>query len=219
MTTTRHPLWDIPTRLFHWSLVVLIPLAWWSAEEERYDLHEWVGYTLLVLIVARIIWGFIGSQHARFTDFLRGPGAVMAYVRGEGGDSAGHNPLGGWGVVAMITLILLQAVSGLFNSEDAMFHGPLYYAVDTGFRDTMGEIHEVAFNVLVAFLVFHLLAICYYQLRKRQPLLRAMVFGSAPEREGRAPVVALWRYLILVMVLAGLLWLGLSQAPKPQVLW
>jgi phosphoglycerol transferase MdoB-like AlkP superfamily enzyme len=107
----------------------------------------------------------------------------------------------------------------LFNSEDAMFHGPLYYAVDTGFRDTMGEIHEVAFNVLVAFLVFHLLAICYYQLRKRQPLLRAMVFGSAPEREGRAPVVALWRYLILVMVLAGLLWLGLSQAPKPQVLW
>lgn len=219
MTTTRHPLWDIPTRLFHWSLVVLIPLAWWSAEEERYELHEWVGYTLLVLIVARIIWGFIGSQHARFTDFLRGPGAVMAYVRGEGGDSAGHNPLGGWGVVAMITLILLQAVSGLFNSEDAMFHGPLYYAVDTGFRDTMREIHEVAFNVLVAFLVFHLLAICYYQLRKRQPLLRAMVFGSAPEREGRAPVVALWRYLILVMVLAGLLWLGLSQAPKPQVLW
>ena len=79
-----HPLWDLPVRLFHWSLVALIPACWASAEFDRLDLHEWFGYVVLVLVVARFVWGVIGSQHARFADFLAGPGRIVPYVRGEG---------------------------------------------------------------------------------------------------------------------------------------
>ena len=77
MSVTSHPLWDIPTRLCHWLIALCIPLSWWSAEEERYELHQWSGYTLIVLVVGRVIWGFIGSRHSRFSDFLVGPGKVL----------------------------------------------------------------------------------------------------------------------------------------------
>ena len=113
-------LWDIPTRVFHWTLVIAIPLSWWSAEQQNFDLHKWLGYTLLVLVVSRILWGFVGSRHSRFADFLSGPRAVLAYIHGEDAASAGHNPLGGWSVVVMLLLILLQAVPGEFAIHAAI---------------------------------------------------------------------------------------------------
>ena len=133
----QYPLWDIPTRVFHWTLVAAVALAWWSAEQERYDIHEWTGYTVLVLVVSRIVWGVVGSVHSRFTDFVAGPGRVRAYLQGQGSPTPGHNPLGGWSVLALLTLLLLQAVSGLFNSDDVLFSGPLYYAAESGFRDML----------------------------------------------------------------------------------
>ena len=137
MNDNAYNVWDLPVRVFHWSLVVLIPLAWWTGEEGKFDWHSWVGYSLLVLVVTRIIWGVVGSRHARFTDFLRGPGAIRGYLKGEPAATPGHNPLGGWAVVALLSVLLLQAVSGLFNSDDVLYNGPLYYAASTGFRDTM----------------------------------------------------------------------------------
>ena len=74
-------LWDWPVRIIHWSFVVLIPLAWWTAEESLYEYHEWIGLILITLVVTRIVWGFVGSAHARFIDFLTGPAAVVAYMR------------------------------------------------------------------------------------------------------------------------------------------
>ena len=212
-------LWDWPVRVIHWTFVVLIPLAWWTAEESLYEYHEWIGLTLITLVITRIVWGFVGSAHARFSDFLTGPLAIAAYLRGQGARSRGHNPLGGWSVVALLSVLLLQAVSGLFNSDDVLYNGPLYYAASTGFRDAMGEIHELAFDALVVLVVLHLLAIAYYQFLRHQPLIQAMIRGRA---EGKAGVEAprpWWLAVLIAGVLALLLWWGLSLAPEPPRMW
>ena len=214
-----YPLWDLATRVFHWSLVLCVTLAWWSAETERYDLHEWMGYTMIVLLLTRLVWGFIGSVHSRFSDFLVGPRRVLAYVKGQGSPTPGHNPLGGWSVVALLFLLLLQAVSGLFNSDDVLFSGPLYYAADSEFRDLMGAVHEISFNVLLGLVALHVLVVSYHQWLKKDGMISAMLRGTAAGREGREAPVAVWKALIVAVLVAGLLWLGLEQAPQPQPLW
>ncbi len=219
MNESAHNLWDLPLRVFHWSLVILIPLAWWTGEEGDFDWHSWVGYSLLVLVSARIVWGFVGSRHARFTDFFKGPGAVVAYLRGQAATTPGHNPLGGWSVVALLVVLLLQAVSGLFNSDDVLYNGPLYYAASTEFRDTMGVVHELAFDALVALVVLHLLAIAFYQWRKHEPLIQAMVRGRAEGKQGREAPRPWWLAVLIAGVLALLLWWGLSLAPEPPRMW
>ena len=219
MNDNAYNVWDLPVRVFHWSLVVLIPLAWWTGEEGKFDWHSWVGYSLLILVVTRIVWGVVGSRHARFTDFLRGPGAIRGYLKGEPAATPGHNPLGGWAVVALLSVLLLQAVSGLFNSDDVLYNGPLYYAASTGFRDTMGEVHEVAFDALVVLLVLHLVAVAYYQFRRRQPLVQAMLRGRAASKEGREAPRPWWIAVLIAGVLALLLWWGLSLAPEPPRMW
>ena len=215
MRFSKTPLWDIPTRVFHWLIVCCVPLAWWSAEEERYDLHQWIGCSVLVLVVARIIWGFIGSRHSRFTDFVVGLAGVRNYLKGHGAKSAGHNPLGGWSVLLLLTLLLLQAVSGLFNSDDVLFSGPLYYLADSGFRDWMGVVHDVAFNGLLALISLHIFGVFYHQLRLKEKVLQAMVFGAAAGREGLEVPVPWWRTVVIVAILSLALWWGLEQAPGP----
>lgn len=215
----RTPLWDLPTRLFHWALVALLPLAWWTAEEGEMERHQWVGYTLLVLVLFRIGWGFAGSRHSRFTDFVRSPAGVLAYARGEVPAGAGHNPLGGWSVLVLLALLLLQAVSGLFNSDDVLFDGPLHYWADTDLRGIMGVVHELAFNALLAMIAVHLAAVLFYQLRRRQPLLQAMWRGSAEGREGEAPPAPLWRALLLAGLVGCALWGLIEIAPQPQLPW
>jgi len=211
-----HPLWDLPTRVFHWSMVCLIPAAWLTAEMDNLDAHQWVGYAVLVLVVVRMLWGFVGSRHSRFADFLAGPRRVLAYLRGAGSDSPGHNPLGGWSVVVMLSLLALQAVSGLFNNEDALFQGPLYYAAEPALRDAMGAVHEVAFNALLAMIALHIGAVLYHQLRLKERLVQAMLRGSAPGRAGQAAPAPAWLAVVLLLAAGLLLWWGLGQAPQPD---
>jgi cytochrome b len=218
MSPATKPLWDIPTRIFHWTIVCCLPLAWWSAEEERYDLHQWTGYTVLVLVVSRIAWGFVGSRHSRFADFVVGPSRVWDFLRGHGVPSAGHNPLGGWSVLLLLWLLLLQAISGLFNSDDILFSGPLYYWASGGFRDAMGVVHDVAFNGLLALVCLHIIAVLYHQFRRREKLVQAMVRGSAEGREGRETPAPWWWWALIVAFAALVLWWGLAQAPKPTLL-
>ena len=218
MSRHHHPLWDLPTRAFHWLIVVCLPLAWWSAENEKYELHQWLGYTVIVLVVSRIILGFLGSRHSRFADFLVGPGRVLAYLKGLGASSAGHNPLGGWSVVALLSLLLLQGVSGLFNSDDVFFSGPLYYGASGPFRDTMGQLHELAFDVLLVLVVLHIGAVLYYQRGRKEPLIQAMLRGRAPGKEGLAAPVPVWRAILVTAVVALMFWGLLAMAPEPPPL-
>ncbi|MEZ5572495.1 MAG: cytochrome b/b6 domain-containing protein [Halioglobus sp.] len=213
-----HPLWDIPTRAFHWLIVCCVPLAWWSAEQGYYNVHTWTGYTVLVLVGCRLVWGFIGSRHSRFTDFLVGPRAVIAYVRGYGGRSAGHNPMGGWSVLLLLALLLLQAVSGLFNSDDVLFSGPFYYWADGDFRDAMGVVHDLAFDALLAMVALHILAVCYHQWRLKERILQAMVHGSAVGRQGSEAPVGWWWAALVALLLSLTLWWGVEHAPKPTML-
>jgi cytochrome b len=216
LPSVAQPLWDIPTRVFHWLIVCCLPLSWWSAEQEWYDLHQWTGYTVIVLVATRVMWGFLGSRHSRFADFLVGPGVVLAYLRGGPTNSAGHNPLGGWSVILLLSLLLLQAVSGLFNSDDVLFSGPLYYWADSDFRDTMGVVHDIAFNVLLALVCVHILAVLYHQFRLKEKLLQAMVRGRAEGREGTQRPVPWWWAAFILGLFALALWWGLEQAPKPS---
>lgn len=220
MGTTSYPLWDLPTRLFHWLIVVCVPLAWWSAETERHELHQWLGYTVIVLVVSRVLWGFVGSRHSRFADFVAGPGRVLAYLKGEGVPGAGHNPLGGWSVLALLSLLLLQSVSGLFNSDDVFYNGPLYHGVSVSFRDAMGWVHDLAFDLLLALVALHILAVSYHQRWRGEPLVQAMLRGRAEGRAGQAaPVSAWWALLIVALVALGL-WAVLAAAPAPPpVMW
>lgn len=216
MTDKPTALWDLPTRVFHWSIVVLVPAAWLTAETGNFDAHQWIGFTVIVLVATRLAWGVVGSRHSRFTDFLTGPRRVLGYVRGNVEAGAGHNPLGGWGVMAMLALLALQSISGLYNNEDAVFEGPLYYGAEPALREVMHSIHEVAFNVLLALIGLHIAAVLYHQLRRGEKLIQAMWRGSAPGREGRATPVPFWLALVLLSVAAVLLWWGLEQAPRPD---
>lgn len=205
------PIWDLPTRLFHWSLFPLLVTAWISAEEGYMDVHEWCGYTAIVLVAFRILWGFAGSTHARFANFLRGPGAVMHYFRTGDWSGEGHNPAGGWSVMLMLALLLSQGVSGLFNEDDISFSGPLSHVAGE-LTDSIHEWHEWNFNLLLALVGVHIAAVLLY-LRRGKNLVRPMITGGSSAAGGSRGNV--WLALVIVAGCAALLWWLLSLAPKP----
>lgn len=179
--------WDWPTRIVHWLFVLLIPLAWWTAEEHLFDWHMRIGYVLLGLLLFRLLWGFIGSSTARFASFLRGPVGILQYVRGTSSRSKlpGHNPLGGWSVVALLALMLAQAGLGLFAIDvDGLEGGPLSDRVSFEAGRLAAELHELNFFILLGFIALHVAAILFYTFVRRQKLVRAMFTGSTATDDG-----------------------------------
>lgn len=178
----RVRLWDGPTRLVHWGLVGLVTASWWTQEIGRMDWHRWSGYALLALLVFRIFWGFFGGTTARFGGFVKGPSTVAAYARTmfRPGSAAlpGHNPLGGWSVLAMLAALIAQVVLGLFAVDvDGIESGPLsqYVSFDLGRR--LAEWHEISFNILLGLIGLHLAAVSFYLVVRRENLIAAMVTG------------------------------------------
>ncbi len=203
MTSIR--VWDVPTRIVHWLFVVLLPLSWWTAEIERMEWHRYGGYALLGLLVFRIYWGFAGASTARFARFVKGPRALAAYLRGAWTAAPGHNPLGALSVVALLALLAAQVTLGLFAVDvDGIESGPLsiFVSFDTG-RSAAG-LHKDVFNVLLAVVALHLLAILYYLFAKKQNLVGPMVHGA---REGAfaaddvqfAGAARLWTGIVLAI--------------------
>ncbi len=183
------PVWDLPIRLFHWSVVLLIALSWWSAEEGYDRVHFWSGYTLLFLLLFRILWGFAGSSTARFSAFVRSPSTVLAYLRGEPPGQAGHSPLGGLSVIAMLLALLAQLTTGLIQIDDDDFvEGPLSGLVSYDTALLAHDLHELSFNLLLALITLHLLAIGYYQLIRRRSLIRPMLTGRGVLPDGVTPM-------------------------------
>jgi cytochrome b len=172
--------WDLPIRLFHWSLVGLIVFSWWSAENYHMDWHRLSGQALLFLIAFRLIWGIVGSGSARFAHFLKGPRTIRAYLsRGEGA-TVGHNPLGGWSVVAMLLALAVQVGTGLFAVDiDGIESGPLSHLVNFDQGRFASAIHGVVFNVLLGLIALHIVAILFYLIVRRRNLIGPMVTGGA----------------------------------------
>ena len=204
--------WDLPTRLFHWALVGLIGFSWWSAENDELELHLYSGYAILTLLLFRLLWGLFGSSTARFANFLRGPAAVLSYLRDtKGWQAIGHTPIGALSVVALLGLIALQVSTGLFNSDDdGLNEGPLAPLVSADFSETAHEIHETVFNVLLAFIALHVAAILYYRLVLGKKLLGAMISGKAaldPDVEPMRPGRGWLAVVCLVVALAITRWI------------
>lgn len=175
----RLRIWDLPTRIVHWLLVIHIPILWWTAEEHLIEQHMVAGQVALGLLVFRLIWGFIGSSTARFADFVRGPRAIADYLRGRTAYRLGHNPIGALSVVAMLGLLLLQVGLGLFASdEDGINSGPLAYLVDVDVSEELTELHELTFWFLLPVIALHVAAIFFYLFVKRDNLLTPMVVGT-----------------------------------------
>lgn len=176
--------WDAPTRIVHWLLVAGVAFSWWSAEAHHFDWHRISGLFVLLLLLFRLIWGFVGSDTARFSKFLRGPAATWRYARtlpDRAAETAvGHNPLGGWSIVAMLLALVAQVGLGLFAVDmDGLESGPLSDLVSYEAGRQAAEIHEAAFNVLMALIALHVVAILFYAVYKRRDLVRPMITGRA----------------------------------------
>lgn len=202
--------WDVPTRIVHWAIAVLIPFSWWTAEHDQMDRHRLSGYVLLGLLLFRLIWGVAGGTTARFGNFVRGPRVILRYLR-RGGTAAplGHNPLGGWSVVAMLAVLAGQIALGLFAvDEDGIESGPLSYLVSFDTGRALAEVHHKLFWVLVALIALHVLAILFYLVVKRRNLVTAMISGRARTEgmEGELRTAPLWRFIGVALIAAALAW-------------
>ncbi|QIZ75550.1 cytochrome b/b6 domain-containing protein [Ferrimonas lipolytica] len=208
--------WDIVVRLCHWGIVVLLPLCWLSAEEGEMEWHQTFAYLLAALLFTRLCWAIIGSETARFSHFVRSPSAVVGYLvtwRQARTPHLGHNPAGGYMVLVMWTLMLLQWGSGLFTTDDILTEGPLYAAVSESISSTLTFIHHQAFYVLVGIVVLHVIAIVVYRMRGMS-LLPPMLHGKAkidvPQPQMKHPLLGMG----LLM-----LWLGVFGYGLVLPLW
>ncbi len=214
----KERIWDLPTRLFHWSLLVLLGLSWWTAETDQDRLHSLFGYGVLFLLFFRILWGFLGSSTARFSAFVRGPRAVAEYIRNRfRWPVAGHAPLGALSVVALLVLLTVQVGTGLFAvDEDGLFPGPLAHLVGIGTSDAMTELHGEVFDWLLVLIGLHIAAILFHRVALGRNLLGPMITGKADLPRGMepmrpaTPLVAIFCTLVAI---AATSWIVLGAPP------
>ncbi len=177
-------IWDLPVRLFHWILVVLLAVSYFTARAggDWMDLHFWSGYAILTLILFRVGWGFLGSTTARFASFIKGPAAALHHLgellRGRPRE-VGHNPLGAVMVVVMLVAVLLQAVTGLFAADTDMgtVNGPLALKVADEWVDRATGFHRFWIDILLILIAVHVLAVLLYVVWRRQDLIGPMFTG------------------------------------------
>lgn len=191
----RIAVWDAPTRLFHWALAVLVVFSYATGKAGGgwMEWHVKSGYAILALLAFRVAWGFVGSDTSRFTHFLAGPRAALAYGRALAARRlpavVGHNPLGGWMVALMIALLLLQAATGLFADDDIATQGPLAAKVSEAWVARLTAIHKWNEWATVAAVALHVIAIAFYHLALRRDLVGPMIHGRI-ESAGAAPRTA-----------------------------
>ena len=209
--------WDIPTRAFHWLLVLLIISAYLTRHygDDALYWHTLNGYAVLVLIVFRIIWGFVGSSTARFSSFVRWPWTAAAYAL----DFAlrrprhflGHNPLGGGVVIAMLAVIGFQGITGLYSSDDALAEGPLMETVEYETMEELTSWHVWNFDLLLLLIGLHIFANILYLFWKKENLIRPMLTGrkeaaayeDAAEARIASPFLALVVLAVAVAIVLG----------------
>jgi cytochrome b len=233
----RRLVWDLPLRLFHWLLLLCITGLYLTGHADadwlqwltgRFDVTwmEWhfrFGYTVIGLLLFRILWGFVGPKHARFAQFLPSPATLIAYVKTiaqrDSKPSIGHNPVGALMVLVLLVVVGVQAGSGLFTSDDIVWAGPFFPAVSAAFSTAAGSLHHSNFKLLQWLIVAHVAAIVFYAVWKRQRLVPPMVHGlksadlvPADEaiKSSRLPLA-----LVLAVATVIVIWWVLQQAPPP----
>ena len=229
--------WDLPLRAFHWLLVLSLVGLWTTAKADA-DYMDWltkhfdvtwmewhfrIGYFVIGLLAFRIIWGFVGPKHARFSSFIPGPAKLFAYLGGllkrDSKPSIGHNPVGALMVLVILAAVGLQAFTGLFTSDDVIWAGPYNPAVSSAFANRMGAIHQANYEILLWIAALHVLAIVFYAVYKRQRLVPPMITGYkpaslVPEHEAIGGSQLL-KALIVALLCAGAVTVLVKKAPEP----
>jgi cytochrome b len=198
--------WDAPTRLFHWAIVVLIGVSWLSESLGWMTIHFVSGYSIIALLLFRLIWGFVGSETSRFSRFLKSPVAALRQLahlhRREPDTEIGHNAAGGWMVLLMLVLLAVQAGTGLCANDDGATEGPLFNYVGKAWSDWLSHVHSINFTLIQIAVVLHVLAIVAYAVLKRHDLVRPMLTGEKYLPMGtQGPVLARpWLALVVFAI-------------------
>ena len=198
--------WDLPTRLFHWLLMIMVGTSFVTGKMggNVMQYHEWSGFVILVLLLFRVAWGFVGSRESRFATFVRDPATVFLYAKSllhrNSPRYLGHNPLGGWSIVAMLLALFIQAATGLFANDNIATEGPLYLWVSRETSDWLTGIHKLNQQIIIVLISVHLLAVLFHLFFKGENLVTPMITGikewdcevaePAPGRTWLAAVIA-----------------------------
>jgi cytochrome b len=211
--------WDLPIRVLHWLIVLLVAASYVSQLLGEMSLHLLLGYTMLTLLLFRLAWGFIGSDTARFRRFLRSPLAGLHHLRAlhrrEPDNEVGHNAAGGWMVLLLLLLLAAQVGTGLFSNNDVYYvDGPLRHLVSKSTSDRISALHGTLFWVLLAAIALHVVVVVLYAVLKRQDLVRPMVTGKKLlPAATRAPRMAPLPLAGAVLALAAVLvWVLVTRA-------
>ena len=205
--------WDLPTRLFHWAIVLLVATSYLTYRFDEMRYHLLSGYAMLTLLLFRLAWGFVGSDTARFARFLKSPMAGFRHLaqfrRREPDDEIGHNAAGGWMVLVMLGLLAAQVATGLFSNDDVVTQGPLAQFVGKSTSDRLSGWHALNFNLLLGAIGLHVLAIAAYAAVKRHNLLRPMITGRKrlPGQTRQPRMASSLLAAALVVLAAVLVWI------------
>ena len=220
----RRRVWDLPLRLAHWAIAVAVTGAFAThyAGTEWFPWHRACGYAVVVLVAFRIVWGFVGTRHARFASFVRGPRAITGFLTGRGPEvHPGHNPLGALSVLALLASLAVQGATGLYANDEIANTGPFYGWISPATSNRLTSVHAWNSNLLIALVALHLVAIAWYGVVRRRPLVRAMLDGRRPAAEvsegeeigGSRTMLA----IVIVAVLAAALALVVRAAPPAEL--
>jgi cytochrome b len=222
MEKRRVKVWDVPTMLFHW-LLVLLTIAVFATGflgGSWIDVHGQLGLSIAGLLAFRLGWGAIGSTYARFTQFVPGPARVLAYLRGQW-HGLGHNPLGAFSVLGLLALMLFQVCSGLISDDNISFTGPLKTLVSQSTADRFTSLHMLNVWLIIGLVSLHTLSVIFYFVVKKNNLLTPMFTGyktvDDPALES-ARGGGLLPFILAVLIAVGVVWAangGLNPAPPP----
>jgi len=211
--------WDIGIRLFHGFLIVLLLVSWWTGKEGGLYLeyHFWSGYSILTLIVFRVIWGFVGSTTARFDYFIRSPRTVMYFfkdlLRREKYEGLSHNPAGSYMVVVLIVILFVQVMTGLFSDDEIFNEGPFRHYITSNLASELTNLHHIVFNIILVLVATHILAVMWHELVKGERLVWSMITGKKKLHQeppnlfyasGRRIVISFILSVIIVLALVTL---------------
>jgi cytochrome b len=218
----RVAVWDAPVRLFHWTLAVLVVFSFVTGKVAGswLEWHMRSGYTILALLLFRLAWGVVGSQTARFTAFVRGPRAGLDYLKAtlarRQPQVLGHNPLGGWMVLFMLAILLVQAATGLFVDDEISTQGPLAVKVSNAMVARLTTVHRYNEWVILAAVVLHVIAIATYHWGLRVNLVGPMVHGKMviPAAVPPPRVAASWVAAVLFAIACGTVYWLVAIYPR-----
>ncbi len=206
---TQHKIriWDGPTRLFHWLLVLAFGGLWYTGDQQLMDIHFVLGFTVLGLLLFRVVWGVVGGRYSRFRALQLAPSTSIAYVKnGLHSNYQGHNPLGSWAVVVLLLSLSIQVTTGLFANDGILYEGPLAHLVTGRTSSLFTEIHGWNFNILLGLIGLHIAAVLFHGVIRKEGLVHTMMTGlrkvdePQPDDSEGVAVYGSWKTFAVIAV-------------------